>query len=125
MDQIEEEDGFDDPDDNEVENGGFDELEDELETMQQMETDKNHQTVKKTTAVGDITVSHAACADAPGSWEELDLEDDILRMFPCENKSCGYHKLKMTRNVLQKATVCYRPCWIMADWMKKFGNMNL
>jgi hypothetical protein len=32
---------------------------------------------------------HRACAEIPDSWEDLDMDDDRLRIFSIETKICG------------------------------------
>lgn len=88
VEQVEGDDGFDVPADEDVEDGGFDDLEDEVETTQQMETDRIQQTPRNSTTVGDITVNHRTCADIPESWEEINLNDERLCVFASDSKSC-------------------------------------
>ncbi|KAM0902206.1 hypothetical protein ACQ4PT_019442 [Festuca glaucescens] len=91
VDQVDDEDGFDDPGDAEIADFGFDDLEDEEESNRQMETDRVQQNLGNNSAPGgNNNVVHRTCSDVPASWEDIDLEDDIPLVDSSDCKTwCG------------------------------------
>jgi hypothetical protein len=76
VDQVEGDDGFDDPADNTVGDEGFDELEDQEESFQHMMSSDNQNILQSNSAPADIgNDKDRSCSAIPDSWEEMDLDD--------------------------------------------------
>ncbi|KAM0926450.1 hypothetical protein ACQ4PT_003521 [Festuca glaucescens] len=87
VDQVEEDDGFDDPTDNIVGDEGFDELEDEEETLQHMMTNDSQNTLQSNPGPANIGADkYRSCSPIPDSWEGMDLDDERL-FFSSDCKS--------------------------------------
>jgi hypothetical protein len=89
VEQLEDDDGFDDPTDEDVEDDGFDDLHYEVETTHQMMNDGICQTPRNSTIVGGINVNHRTFGDISEFWEDIELHDERLCVFTTDAKSCG------------------------------------
>jgi hypothetical protein len=88
VEQNDEEEDFNDPTDDGVEEEGFGELEDPNE-MPQNNLNDDGLGAGGSTTVGDITINHRSYANVPESWEDIKLDDIHLRVMDSEIKSCG------------------------------------